>query len=130
MTNQGVRSLSDILHQALISFVHHYSLNCTSRYFHPVGSNIQGDKANARTKLNDLHILSDRVLTDFLLSPAAVDVTNVEDQILDNSANLHSSPIEDVAHKMEEIREETELERQKLMKAMKLKSAKKKVQKQ
>lgn len=64
------------------------------------------------------------------LSPAAVDVTNVEDQILDNSANLHSSPIEDVAHKMEEIREETELERQKLMEAMKLKSAKKKVQKQ
>ena len=66
LTNQGVRSLSDILHQALISFVHHYSLNCMSRYFHPVGSNIQGDKANARTKLNDLHILSDRVLTDFL----------------------------------------------------------------
>lgn len=54
----------------------------------------------------------------------------MEDQILDNSANSHSSPIEDVAHKMEEIREETELERQKLMEAMKLKSAKKKVQKQ
>ncbi|XP_022788483.1 uncharacterized protein LOC111328345 isoform X2 [Stylophora pistillata] len=59
-----------------------------------------------------------------------VDVTNVEDQILDNSANLHSSPSEDVADKMEEIRKETELERQKLMEAMKLNSADKKVKKQ
>lgn len=54
----------------------------------------------------------------------------MEDQILDNSANLHSSPSEDVADKMEEIRKETELERQKLMEAMKLNSADKKGKKQ
>ena len=49
---------------------------------------------------------------------------------MDNSANLHSSPIEDVAEKMEEIRKETEHERQELKEAMKLKSVTKKVKKQ
>ena len=53
----------------------------------------------------------------------------VEDQILDNAANLHSSPIQDVAERMEEIRKETELEKQKLMKAMKSKPPPKKVSK-
>lgn len=54
----------------------------------------------------------------------------VEDQILDNAANLHSSPKEDVAERMEKITKEAELERQKLMKAMKSKSAPKKATKQ
>lgn len=48
----------------------------------------------------------------------AVDTTTVEDQILDNGANLHSSPNADVAEKMEEMRMEEELERMKLLKAM------------
>ncbi|KAJ7371361.1 hypothetical protein OS493_026477 [Desmophyllum pertusum] len=59
-----------------------------------------------------------------------VDTTSVEDQILDNSANLHSSPIQDIAERMEAIRTEEELERQKLMKAMKSKTTPKKVTKQ
>ncbi|XP_078375809.1 uncharacterized protein LOC144659256, partial [Oculina patagonica] len=58
-----------------------------------------------------------------------IDTTMVEDQILDNTGNLHSSPMEDVAERMEEIRKETELERQKLIKAMKSKSTSKKVTK-
>ena len=48
-----------------------------------------------------------------------MDSTTVEDQILDNTANLHSSPSEDVTEKMEEIRKEEDLERLKLLKAMK-----------
>ncbi|XP_020612744.1 uncharacterized protein LOC110051107 [Orbicella faveolata] len=59
-----------------------------------------------------------------------VDTTMVEDQILDNAANLHSSPMQDVAERMEKIRKEEELERKKLIKAMKSKSAPKKVTKQ
>lgn len=88
-----------------------------------------GDKANTLYRIHK-HTQSNRILQIFSSHPAAVDVTNVEDQILDNSANLHSSPSEDVADKMEEIRKETELERQKLMEAMKLNSADKKVKKQ
>ena len=38
---------------------------------------------------------------------------------MDNNANLHSSPIQDVAERMTEIRREEELEKLKLMKAMK-----------
>ena len=53
----------------------------------------------------------------------------VEDQILDNAANLHSSPMQDVAERMEKIRKEEDLERKKLIKAMKSKSARKKVTK-
>ena len=62
--------------------------------------------------------------------PAAVDTTMVEDQILDNAANLHSSPMQDVAERMEKIRKEEELERMKLTKAMKSNSAPKRVTKQ
>lgn len=51
--------------------------------------------------------------------PIAVDITSVEDQIVDNNANLHSSPIQDVTERMTEIRREEELEKLKLMKAMK-----------
>ena len=61
---------------------------------------------------------------------AAVDSTMVEDQILDNAANLHSSPMQDVAERMEKIRREEELERKKLIKAMKSKSTRKKATKQ
>ena len=61
---------------------------------------------------------------------AAVDSTMVEDQILDNAANLHSSPMQDVAERMEKIRREEELERKKLIKATKSKSARKKATKQ
>lgn len=53
----------------------------------------------------------------------------VEDQILDNAANLHSSPMQDVAERMEKIRKEEELERKKLIKAIKSKSTRKKVTK-
>ena len=59
----------------------------------------------------------------------AVDTTMVEDQIFDNAANLHSSPMQDVAERMEKIRKEEDLERKKLIKAMKSKSARKKVTK-
>ena len=54
-----------------------------------------------------------------LFLPIAVDTTSVEDQIVDNNANLHSSPLQDVAENMAEIRREDELEKLKLMKAMK-----------
>lgn len=54
----------------------------------------------------------------------------VEDKILDNAANLHSSPMQDVAERMEKIRKEEELERKKLIKAIKSKSTQKKVTKQ
>lgn len=54
-----------------------------------------------------------------LFLPIAVDATSVEDQIVDNNANLHSSPLQDVAENMAEIRLEEELEKLKLMKAMK-----------
>jgi len=54
----------------------------------------------------------------------------VEDQILDNAANLHSSPMQDVAERMEKIRKEEKSERKKLVKAMKSKSAPRKVTKQ
>lgn len=54
----------------------------------------------------------------------------VEDQILDNAANLHSSPMQDVAERMEKIRKEEELERKILIKALKSKSTRKKVTKQ
>lgn len=54
-----------------------------------------------------------------LFLPIAVDTTSVEDQIVDNNANLHSSPLRDVAENMAEIRREEELEKLNLMKAMK-----------
>lgn len=54
----------------------------------------------------------------------------VEDQILDNAANLRSSPVQDVAERMDKIRKEEELDREKLIKAVKSKSAQTKVTKQ
>lgn len=59
-----------------------------------------------------------KVMTDCFWFSAAVDTTSIEDQILDNQANLHSSPSQDVAEMMAQIRNEEELERLKLIKAM------------